>query len=272
MIDKLNNLNVTPDPEVWSNVSKHITKRVWMRRTFISGTIVAVFVTVGFLGLKKQQTPAPELANLSHTTIPAQVESSVVTPSVEVSEPEVLSAKDEISSIELTPKSAPEVSTMQPRRTPTTPIAKISTNTFASQVPSKEELVMSANIDNTLDEALNDALLSMLEEEVPSIETATKNAEPTSIAFWIPNIFSPNAGSDDIRTFKVHANQPISEYQIFIYARNGRLIYTSTDINQAWDGKKNGSLLPQAAYVYVIKYKDSKGYPHTTKGTVTLVH
>lgn len=87
---------------------------------------------------------------------------------------------------------------------------------------------------------------------------------------FVPNVFTPTL--DINNTFKV-IGMGIPEFEMWIYDRRGDLVFHSTDINEGWDGKHNGTLCAQGSYVYKIKYTDlitPGGYQSTT-GTVTLI-
>jgi len=88
----------------------------------------------------------------------------------------------------------------------------------------------------------------------------------------IPNAFNPNSAVEMNRTFKLFANsiEPVNNFQMYIYNRWGQLIFETNDINEGWDGTKNGNLCNIGAYVWVVYYNSGEG-EITNKGTVTLV-
>ena len=83
----------------------------------------------------------------------------------------------------------------------------------------------------------------------------------------------PDGDVAENRVFKVvpNANEPVSEYRIYIYDRAGRCVFESINITEGWNGTYKGQKLPQAAYVYVLSCKKSDGSPYMTKGSVVLV-
>jgi gliding motility-associated-like protein len=71
---------------------------------------------------------------------------------------------------------------------------------------------------------------------------------------YIPNAFTPNGdGLND--TFKAYTICPILYYRLLIYNRWGEKLFESNDINEGWDGTKDGKPCPGDAYVYMISYK-----------------
>lgn len=87
--------------------------------------------------------------------------------------------------------------------------------------------------------------------------------------FYVPNSFSPNGdGKNDI--FKVYG-MGILEFEINIYDRWGKLIYSSSDMNMGWDGKIKGDMAPDGTYAYMIIYKDNTGIRHTKSGAISIL-
>lgn len=88
---------------------------------------------------------------------------------------------------------------------------------------------------------------------------------------WFPNIFTP--GSEDQNSkFKLYTANEYEQFHIYIYNRQGMMVYESADPAFEWDGTRDGELCEQGAYVYICYYR-KPGTPTlaTKKGTVTLV-
>jgi gliding motility-associated-like protein len=87
---------------------------------------------------------------------------------------------------------------------------------------------------------------------------------------YVPTAFSPNGdGRNDI--FKAEYGENITEFQLQIYNRWGQRIFQSKNISTGWNGRFNGALQPNGAYVWIIKYKtlnDPK--ENLLKGTMML--
>jgi gliding motility-associated-like protein len=88
--------------------------------------------------------------------------------------------------------------------------------------------------------------------------------EPTLLT---PNVFTPNNdGKND--TFMPQPKNPLRAkiLGLQIFNRWGELLYTSKGPEFAWDGKVNGSRVPQESYVWQLQYV-SLDYPE--RGTLT---
>ncbi len=88
-------------------------------------------------------------------------------------------------------------------------------------------------------------------------------------AIYVPNAFSPDVQGNErfmVKGFNV------AKYEIVIYDRAGDIVYHSDNINEAWDGTKNGRICNKGTYMYKIYYSfdhDSNNII-TKKGTVFL--
>ncbi len=87
--------------------------------------------------------------------------------------------------------------------------------------------------------------------------------------FYMPNSFTPNDdGLNDV--FKAYG-MGIQEFEMNIYDRWGKNVFTSKDINAGWDGKINNEAAPGGIYVYMIIYKDRIGIEHMKSGSTTIL-
>ncbi len=91
---------------------------------------------------------------------------------------------------------------------------------------------------------------------------------------WIPSAFTPNSnGVNDI--FSAKASTDLIRFNMNIYDRWGALMFSSENINEGWDGTKNGQECPAGVYVYVISWEgegtDSHFRRNMEKGSVTLM-
>lgn len=88
---------------------------------------------------------------------------------------------------------------------------------------------------------------------------------------WLPTVFTP--GSEDVNSkFKLFTINEYEYFHIYIYNREGMLVYESEDPTFEWDGTHNGTPCPQGAYVYFCNYrKPNVGTLSNRKGTVTLI-
>jgi gliding motility-associated-like protein len=85
----------------------------------------------------------------------------------------------------------------------------------------------------------------------------------------VPSAFSPNGdGFNDI--LKV-LGIGIVNIDFKIFNRYGQMIYSSTDLEEGWDGTFNGEELNQGVFVYTLEYDLINGQSGEKSGNVTLV-
>lgn len=76
---------------------------------------------------------------------------------------------------------------------------------------------------------------------------------------YLPNAFTPDEdGKNDI--FKAEGDCLLEEFQLEIYDRWGKRIFTASDIQTSWDGKSDGLLCPNGVYAYNMTYKGYADY------------
>jgi gliding motility-associated-like protein len=72
----------------------------------------------------------------------------------------------------------------------------------------------------------------------------------------IPNTFSPNNdGINDLWNIEALFTYP--ESSTVVFNRYGKEVFKSTGYSKAWDGKYNGSPLPEGTYYYIIDLKNN---------------
>lgn len=85
----------------------------------------------------------------------------------------------------------------------------------------------------------------------------------------VPDIFSPNGdGQNDL--LRVLGNG-IEKMTFKIYNRYGQLVFSTSDLNEGWDGTMNGEPLNQGVFVYTLTYTLIDGTRSDRTGNVTLV-
>lgn len=92
-------------------------------------------------------------------------------------------------------------------------------------------------------------------------------------SFYIPNAFTPdNDGLNDV-FIPIMTNVSQDDYLLQIFDRWGNLIFETTSIYQAWDGRANGgSQLAQLdTYVWKVRVTDNMGETHKLIGHVSIV-
>lgn len=85
-----------------------------------------------------------------------------------------------------------------------------------------------------------------------------------------PDAFTPNGDgvNDEFRP----AYKSIKKYNLSIYNRWGRRIFSSTDPEKGWDGKNGNTDAAEGVYIYICEAEAyERGVSFTRKGTVTLI-
>ncbi len=99
---------------------------------------------------------------------------------------------------------------------------------------------------------------------------------------WIPTAFSPNGddfnqyfpwSKDDVKLGFVSHSLPNGEpvFYMTIYSRWGDTIFSSTSIDDVWDGTFNGDPVPDGVYSTVIRILDGAGRWHVISQAVNVV-
>lgn len=83
-------------------------------------------------------------------------------------------------------------------------------------------------------------------------DTVNISFEECENLLFAPNAFTPNGdGINDYFTIK---GAGIEAFQLLIFDRWGRLVYTSNEPGQHWDGSMNGIQYPSAVYHWIVTY------------------
>lgn len=87
---------------------------------------------------------------------------------------------------------------------------------------------------------------------------------------YLPTAFSPNGdGLNDELIIKTRC--PLSSYQMEVYDRWGRQIFTSNDLNRGWDGTFQGQDVPNGSYPFIIRYTPEGRNQRVEKGVVNVL-
>ena len=87
---------------------------------------------------------------------------------------------------------------------------------------------------------------------------------------FVPSAFTPNGDghNDVLKPIPVG----IARFQYFkVYDRYGQLVYSTTQVNEGWDGYVNGTMANTGTFVYVASGIDYLHNPVFKKGTVVLI-
>ncbi len=101
-----------------------------------------------------------------------------------------------------------------------------------------------------------------------TIITFTYQELPADLVYC-PNAFTPNGdGTNDV--WKVRS-ETVRSIEFHIYDQWGELLFTSTSIDNGWDGTYKGHKEPVGVYVYYMDAVMNDGQNIKRKGTITLL-
>ncbi len=87
---------------------------------------------------------------------------------------------------------------------------------------------------------------------------------------FIPNAFRP-AGDINNIFIPVTTYVNFTEYEFSVFNRWGLQVFTTKNVGQGWDGSNGGKKSEFGVYVYLVRFKTSKGEYIEFKGSVTLL-
>lgn len=91
----------------------------------------------------------------------------------------------------------------------------------------------------------------------------------------MPNAFTPNGdGRNDTFLPVKPENCMITEFEMQVFNRWGKMVFSSNDPDNAWDGRDGSNTAPSDVYVFWLKYKaigNNNEFDQTLKGDVTLI-
>ncbi len=86
---------------------------------------------------------------------------------------------------------------------------------------------------------------------------------------YYPTAFTPNG--DGLNDFFNVFGKYIIGFEMNIFNRWGELLYTSTTLDQGWDGTFNGKDMPEGTYTFVAEITDQAGRTFKKSGSVLLL-
>lgn len=89
----------------------------------------------------------------------------------------------------------------------------------------------------------------------------------------MPNTITPSKsdGLNDQFGLPDYVTNQIGDFSIFIFNRWGEMVFCSYDKHFRWNGTKDGKLMVNTIYNYLIRCTDRNGKPYTFKGIVTVL-
>jgi gliding motility-associated-like protein len=139
------------------------------------------------------------------------------------------------------------------------------------------DTTLSVGVSDYMYQAVNGTLCFravLYESENPygSNGTATSNSGCFEIAELInvPNLFTPDGNLVNDLFRPVLSFTPLS-YELVITDTGRHILFKSNDPLEAWDGKNNGSPLPEGVYLWILKIRTTSGRVISRSGNVTLM-
>lgn len=92
---------------------------------------------------------------------------------------------------------------------------------------------------------------------------------PNKTSIYVPNAFSPN--NDGLNDLFVPVLDCYSSFEMFIYDRWGKLIFTTDNNNNTWDGTYKEEKLPQGVYIYEMNVIGTNLELNKINGHISLI-
>ena len=86
---------------------------------------------------------------------------------------------------------------------------------------------------------------------------------------WVPNAFIESGYNNTFIPVLAYAD--VDRYEFTIFNRWGQQIWTTTDRYKAWDGRVDGSTVPQGVYAWYCSFLNGAGKTVERRGTVTFL-
>ncbi len=276
---ELKDYHVQPDEGLFENINRRLRVRRVMRVGGVAAIVCIVAAGVWALsGSNRAGEPlpntAPEVAEVTTTPTTTKTEKPV----------EVASLHDNEELLKVKP-TVPDVAQRQASATHAESFAVATSNVSTKAVPVAKPSVVKplevptvAAVAETLVASQPDAIqdVSMPEVIAESVdELIIGNPVEPPLQYdnivWAPTIIVPSGDIDENRFFSLSFSSDVSEFRVSIYNRAGSLVFSSSDPNFVWDATASGVQVPQGAYVWVVKFRDSDNRPRQEKGTVTVI-
>ena len=126
------------------------------------------------------------------------------------------------------------------------------------------------HISGTVEPGIDSLSLMLIVGTEECADTAHRAIPYMNVGIWLPNIFTP---SQDFNNLFGPVGTGIDECEMWIYTREGLLVFHSETMEDKWDGTHNGKNCAQGSYTYKVIYS-TKAEPNeklTIVGTVTVL-
>jgi gliding motility-associated-like protein len=86
---------------------------------------------------------------------------------------------------------------------------------------------------------------------------------------YVPSGFTPNGdGINDV--FKPYHTETVVNGNVRIFNRWGEEVFVSEKLDFEWDGTKNGKIMPDDVYYFVLNYYLDSDYFETVQGRISI--
>jgi gliding motility-associated-like protein len=86
---------------------------------------------------------------------------------------------------------------------------------------------------------------------------------------WVPNAFIEGGYNNTFKPVLAYAD--VDRYEFTIFNRWGQQIWTTKDRDRAWDGRVDGTIVPQGVYAWYCSFLNGAGKTVERRGTVTFL-
>lgn len=264
----LKNYIEMPDEGVYEKIEQRLVLRRWLR---VGGIMLATMAVVG-AGMWLL-SPRNEAADSSMQTVAVVQQESML----EMPEETVALQQTEATTLSTVASNHNEVVPPTNHPLPTTPLPATPLPATRYQLPEPQPVLPSPSVKPAQNEMAELILEPQATEPATATTQSAKSGEtPTPTphvdnVLWAPNAIAPGFDDDAVREFKLVATSAVTDFRLIIVNRGGRQVFSTSNINEAWDGTMDGHALPQGAYVWVARFRDTAGNMRQERGTVTLI-
>jgi gliding motility-associated-like protein len=118
----------------------------------------------------------------------------------------------------------------------------------------------------------NDTTLERIPVTIFFPDTVIAHLRPQEYVYFSPNAFTPNADGINDAWRPVNNVVDLETYDLEVYDRWGRVMFSSTDPYQWWDGTAGGKAVPLGVYAWRARLHDAITHKeHKLRGFVTVI-
>lgn len=272
---------VEPDKGLFEKIERRVAVRRWLRAGGVAAGVLAV------AGVALWLTILP-VGGDGEAAVPANAVAAAEVPTMATAAPQSESAPADVPAeaaltapvaVSQAVAEAPAAKADKDTVELPAPLPAAPTALAVAEVPAAAKGMERADAERRVAEAPAARVATVQEAPVQPEDVAVSTKEPVADTvqphrepvLWAPNIIVPNGDVDENRMFRVRNTSDVSDFSLMIFNRAGRMVYSTNDILQEWDGSYSGGTVPQGAYVWVARFRDSEGVLRQETGTVTVV-